>query len=208
MARGFSYRPSGWFEAHNEAADAKATAVGKVVSTHLNRTEKEQVISELHEKMAKAKIAIVAEPKGLDVATVNDLRKKLRDSKVEYRVIKNTLAARAAKGTSVEKVADKFVGPTALVMSYDDVIAPAKVLADFMKDRENFAIRTAVVEGKLVDAKGIQALAKMPGLLELRGQIAAMIAQPATKLARTLAAPGQQLALVLAARRDQLGKAQ
>lgn len=176
--------------------------------THLNRTEKEQVISELHEKMAKVKIAIVAEPKGLDVATVNDLRKKLRDSKVEYRVIKNTLAARAAKGTSVEKVADKFVGPTALVMSYDDVIAPAKVLADFMKDRQNFAIRTAVVEGKLVDAKGIQALAKMPGLLELRGQIAAMIAQPATKLARTLAAPGQQLALVLAARRDQLGKAQ
>lgn len=158
--------------------------------------------------MAKVKIAIVAEPKGLDVATVNDLRKKLRDSKVEYRVIKNSLAARAAKGTSVEKVADKFVGPTALVMSYDDVIAPAKVLADFMKDRENFAIRTAVVEGKLVDAKGIQALAKMPGLLELRGQIAAMIAQPATKLARTLAAPGQQLALVLAARRDQLGKAQ
>lgn len=158
--------------------------------------------------MAKVKIAIVAEPKGLDVATVNDLRKKLRDSKVEYRVIKNSLAARAAKGTSVEKVADKFVGPTALVMSYDDVIAPAKVLADFMKDRQNFAIRTAVVEGKLVDAKGIQALAKMPGLLELRGQIAAMIAQPATKLARTLAAPGQQLALVLAARRDQLGKAQ
>ena len=208
MARGFSYRPSGWFETHDIAAGAKAPAVGKVVSTHLNRTEKEQVISELHEKMAKAKIAIVAEPKGLDVATVNDLRKKLRDSKVEYRVIKNTLAARAAKGTSVEKVSDKFVGVTAIVMSYDDVIAPAKVLADFMKDRENFALRTAVVEGKVVDVKGIQALAKMPGLLELRGQIAAMIAQPATKLARTLAAPGQQLALVLAARRDQLGKAQ
>src|SRR5512145_3407179 len=80
-----------------QATGAKAPMVGKVVRTHLNRTEKEQVISELHEKMAKVKIAIVAEPKGLDVATVNDLRKKLRDSKVEYRVIKNTLAARAAK---------------------------------------------------------------------------------------------------------------
>jgi large subunit ribosomal protein L10 len=174
----------------------------------LNRTEKEKVISELHDKMARVKIAIVAEPKGLDVATVNDLRKKLRESKVEYRVIKNTLAARAAKGTSVEKVADKFVGPTAIVMSYDDVIAPAKVLADFMKDRETFSIRTAVVEGNVVDAKGIQALAKMPGLQELRGQIAAMIAQPATKLARMIAAPGQQLALVIAARRDQLEKGQ
>lgn len=158
--------------------------------------------------MARVKIAIVAEPKGLDVATVNDLRKKLRESKVEYRVIKNTLAARAAKGTSVEKVADKFVGPTAIVMSYDDVIAPAKVLADFMKTRESFSIRTAVVEGNVVDAKGIQALAKMPGLQELRGQIAAMIAQPASKLARIIAAPGQQLALVIAARRDQLEKGQ
>ena len=208
MARGFSYRPFGWFEAHDNAAGAKAPAVGKVVSAHLNRTEKEKVISELHEKLAKVKIAIVAEPKGLDVATVNDLRKKLRDSKVEYRVIKNTLAALAAKGTTVEKVSDKFVGPTAIVMSYDDVIAPAKVLADFMKDRENFTIRTAVVEGRIVDAKGILALAKLPGLLELRGQIAAMIAQPATKVVRILSTPGQQLARVLAARRDQLEKAQ
>lgn len=158
--------------------------------------------------MAKVKIAIVAEPKGLDVATVNDLRKKLRDSKIEYRVIKNTLAALAAKGTPVEKVSDRFVGPTAIVMSYDDVIAPAKVLADFMKDRENFSIRTAVVDGRIVDAKGVQALAKLPGLLELRGQIAAMIAQPASKLVRMIATPGQQLARVLAARRDQLGKGQ
>jgi large subunit ribosomal protein L10 len=174
----------------------------------LNRTEKEQVIGELHEKMAKAKAAIVAEPKGLDVATVTELRKKLRDSKVEYRVVKNTLAARAAKGTSLELVAEKFVGPTAIVMSYDDVIMPAKLLVDFMKDREKFAIRTAVIDGKIVDAKGVQALAKLPGLQELRAQIAAMIAQPATKLARIIGTPGQQLARVIGARREQLEKPQ
>ena len=172
----------------------------------MNRTEKEQVIGELHEKMAKAKAAIVAEPKGLTVAVVTDLRKKLRDNKVEYRVVKNTLAARAAKGTSLEPLAEKFVGPTAIVMSYDDVVVPAKLLVDVMKDRENFAIRTAVVQGKVIDAKGVQALAKMPGLQELRGQIAAMIAQPATKLARVLGTPGQQLARVLGARREQLEK--
>jgi large subunit ribosomal protein L10 len=170
----------------------------------LNRTEKEQVIGELHEKMAKAKAAIVAEPRGLDVATVTELRKKLRDQKVEYRVVKNTLAARAAKGTSLEPLAEKFVGPTAIVMSYDDVVVPAKLLAEFMKDRENFAIRTAVIEGKVIDAKGVQALARMPGLQELRGTIAAMIAQPATKLVRMLGTPGQQLARVLGARREQL----
>lgn len=172
----------------------------------MNRTEKEQVIGNLHEKMAKAKATIVAEPKGLTVAVVTELRKKLRDAKVEYRIVKNTLAARAAKGTSLEPLAEKFVGPTALVMSYDDVIAPAKLLAEFMKDRENFAIRTAMIEGKITDAKGILALSKMPGLPELRGQIAGMIAQPATKLARLIGAPGQQLARVVGARRDQLEK--
>ena len=80
----------------------------------MNRTEKEQVIGELHEKMAKAKAAIVAEPKGLTVATVTELRRKLREAKVEYRIVKNTLAACAAKGTPVEPIAEKFVGPTAL----------------------------------------------------------------------------------------------
>ncbi len=170
----------------------------------MNRTEKEQVIGELHEKMAKAKAAIVAEPKGLTVAVVTELRRKLRDAKVEYRVVKNTLAARAAKGTSLEPLAEKFVGPTAIVMSYDDVVVPAKLLAEFMKDRESFSIRTAVIEGKVIDAKGVQALAKMPGLHELRGTLAAMIAQPATKLVRMLGTPGQQLARVLGARREQL----
>jgi len=172
----------------------------------MNRTEKEEVIGELHAKMAKARAAIVAEPKGLDVETITALRKKLRDSKVEYRVVKNTLARRAAKGTSVEVVSDKFVGPTALVMSYDDVVAPAKLLAEFMKDRENFAIRGAVVEGKLVDAKGVAALAKLPGLNELRAQILGMITQPATKIARIVGTPGQQLARVLGARKEQLEK--
>ena len=172
----------------------------------MNRTDKEAVIAELHAKMAKARAAIVAEPRGLDVETVTALRKKLRDAKVEYRVVKNTLAARAAKGTPVEVVADKFVGPTAIVMSYDDVVAPAKLLAEFMKDRENFAIRGAVVEGKVVDAKGVAALAKLPGILELRGTLAAMLNQPATRLARIIGTPAQQLARVLGARKEQLEK--
>jgi large subunit ribosomal protein L10 len=172
----------------------------------MNRTEKEEVIGELHAKMAKARAAIVAEPRGLDVETVTALRKKLRDAKVEYRVVKNTLAARAAKGTPVEVVADKFVGPTAIVMSYDDVVAPAKLLTEFMKDRENFVIRGAMVEGALVDAKGVAALAKLPGINELRAQILGMLTQPATKLARIIGTPAQQLARVLNARKEQLEK--
>ena len=156
--------------------------------------------------MEKAKAAILAEPRGLDVATVTELRKKCREAQVEYRIVKNTLAIRAAKGTSVESLSDKFVGPTALILSYSDVVAPAKVIAEFAKDRENFVIRTAVVEGKVIDAQGVQALAKMPGLPELRQQLASMIAQPATRLVRLLNTPGQQLARVLGARNEQLGE--
>jgi large subunit ribosomal protein L10 len=172
----------------------------------LNRTEKEAVIGQLHEKMARAKSAILAEPRGLDVATVTELRRKCREAKVEYRIVKNTLAIRAAKGTSVELLAKQFVGPTALVMSYDDVVAPAKLLTEFAKDRESFAIRSAVVEGRVVDAKGVAALAKLPGLPELRSQIAGVLNQPAARLVRMLATPGQQLAQVLGARQAQLAK--
>jgi large subunit ribosomal protein L10 len=125
---------------------------------------------------------------------------------VEYRIVKNTLAIRAAKGTDLEQLSEKFVGPTALVMSYDDVVAPAKILADFSKDRENFTLRIGVVQGKVIDVKGIMALAKLPSLPELRSKIAGVIAQPASKLVRLLAAPGQQLAQVLGARKEQLEK--
>lgn len=172
----------------------------------MNRTEKEAVVGKLHDKMARAKAAILAEPRGLDVATVTELRRKCREAKVEYRIVKNTLAIRAAKGTALEALAEKFAGPTALILSYDDVVAPAKILADFAKDRESFAIRTAVVEGKVVDARGIAALAKLPGLPELRSRIAGMLMQPATKLARVLGIPGQQLARAIGARKDQLAK--
>lgn len=172
----------------------------------MNRTEKEAVVGRLHDKMARAKAAILAEPRGLDVATVTELRRKCREAKVEYRIVKNTLAIRAAKGTALEALAEKFAGPTALILSYDDVVAPAKILADFAKDRESFAIRTAVVEGKVVDARGIAALAKLPGLPELRSRIAGMLMQPATKLARVLGTPGQQLARAIGARKDQLAK--
>jgi large subunit ribosomal protein L10 len=172
----------------------------------LNRTEKQAVIGLLHAKMAKAKAAILAEPRGLSVATVTELRRKCREAKVEYRIVKNTLAILAAKGTDLEQLSDRFVGPTALVLSYDDVVAPAKVLADFSKDRENFTLRIAVVQGKVIDVRGIMALAKLPALPELRSKIAGVITQPASKLVRMLAAPGQQLARVLGARRDQLEK--
>lgn len=166
------------------------------------KSEKEEMIKELSEKFARVKTAVVAEFSKVDVETVTKLRAKLRDGKVEYKVLKNTLAKRAAKGTSVEAIAEDFVGPIALAISYDDVVAPAKILSDFIKDMETIKVKSAVVEGKRIDVNGVKALAKMPGLPELRAQILGMLNQPAGKLVRTIAAPGSQLARVMQAHAD------
>jgi large subunit ribosomal protein L10 len=173
----------------------------------VDRAQKEQAIAALNEKMLAAKAAIIAEYKGLDVATATEIRKKCRENKVTYQVVKNTLAKRAAKGTSLEVIADSFKGPVVLVLG-EDPVTPAKVLTEFAKDRaDKFILKTAVVEGQKLDVKGIEALAKMPGIQELRGMLVGAIGGPASKLVRLLATPGQQLARALDARRDQLGKA-
>lgn len=166
------------------------------------KSEKEQLITELTDKFTRAKGVIVAEFNKLDVDTVNRLRKKLRDGKVEWKVLKNTLARRAAKGTSVEKISDDFVGPVAVAISYDDVVAPAKILSEFVKDLESVKIKSGVVQGQKIDKAGVQALAKLPGINELRATILSMINQPATKLVRTIKEPGASLARVIKAKSD------
>jgi large subunit ribosomal protein L10 len=172
----------------------------------VEKSEKETVIKELNEKFAKAQAAIVAEFNKVDVATVTKLRKKFRDSGVEYKVLKNTLAKRAAKGTSLEQVSEDFVGPVAVALSYSDVIAPAKILTEFIKDLETIRVKSAVVQGKKVDANGVKALAKMPGLNELRAKLLGMMKQPHGKLVRTIAEPGGRLARILKSREEQLSK--
>ena len=175
------------------------------------RSEKEATVANLAKKFSKAQVAIVAEYKKLDVATVTELRKKCRAAKVDYKVVKNTLAKRAAKGTSVEKVADILSGPTAIIMGYDDPVAAAKVLTEFLKDlkdKEALKIRGAVVDGNRIDAAGVNDLSKMPGLPELRATLLAMLNTPASQLARVLASPGQQLARVLQANADKAPKAE
>jgi len=168
----------------------------------VQKSEKEEMIKELTEKFQRAQTAIVAEFSKLSVETVTKLRRKFREGKVEYKVIKNTLARRAAKGTSLEVISDDFTGPVALAISYEDVAAPAKILTEFIKDLETIKIRSAVVQGRKIDAEGVKALAKMPGLPELRAQLLGILTQPAGMLVRTLAAPGQQLARVLQANAD------
>ena len=164
------------------------------------KSEKEVLIKELTDKFSRAKTVVVSEMRKVDVATVTRLRKKLREGGVEFKVLKNTLARRAAKGSSVEVISDDFVGPVSVAVSYGDVIAPAKILTEFIKDLETIKLRSAVVEGKKIDVNGIKALETMPALPQLRATILGMINQPASKLARTIKEPGNALARVLNAK--------
>ena len=164
------------------------------------KSEKEVLIKELTDKFSRAKAVVVSEMGKVDVATVTRLRKKLREGGVEFKVLKNTLAKRAAKGSSVEIISGDFVGPVSVAVSYSDVIAPAKILTDFTKDLETIKLRSAMVEGKKIDVNGIKALAKMPGLQQLRGMLLGMINQPASKLVRTIKEPSNALARVLSAK--------
>ena len=169
----------------------------------MQRNEKEEMVGALRAKMEKANIAIAVAYKNIDAEATVKLRKTFREAKVDYKVVKNTLARLAAKGTSLEKFADKLEGPSAIIMGYDDVVAPAKLLRDILREQgEKMTVKAGVVQGNLVDASGLKALADMPGLNELRGMIVGMIASPATKLVRLLNTPGGQLARVLKAKSE------
>jgi large subunit ribosomal protein L10 len=164
------------------------------------KSEKEAMIQGLAEKFSRAKSVVVAEFNKIDVATATQLRRKLREGGVEYKVIKNTLAKRAAQGTPLAVVADDFVGPIALAISYEDVVAPAKILMEFLKDRDFLKVKSGVVDGQRIQAVEVNALSKLPGLPELRASLLGLLSQPATQLVRTLAEPGSRLARVLAQR--------
>jgi len=169
----------------------------------MQRNEKKDLIGALHEKMSKAAIAIAVGYKNINAEATVKLRKTFRDNKVDYKVVKNTLARLAAKGTALEKFSEGLTGPNAIILGYDDVVAPAKVLRDVLKEQgEKMTVKAGVVQGNLVDARGLLALADMPGLPELRGMLVGMISAPASKLVRLLSAPGSQVARVLKAKSE------
>src|SRR5213082_768271 len=169
----------------------------------MQRNEKQELIGALHEKMSKAAIAIAVGYKAINAEATVKLRKTFRDNKVDYKVVKNTLARLAAKGTPLEKFTEGLQGPNAIILGYDDVVAPAKVLRDVLKDQgEKMSVKAGVVQGNLVDARGLKALADMPGLPELRAMFLGILSAPASKLVRLLNTPGEQLARVLQARSE------
>ena len=99
-------------------------------------TEKQQIAEDLRDRFSKSAIIVLTDYKGLDVAAMNDLRRKLRAEQIEYQVVKNTLLIRASEDNDVALIKDYFKGPSAIALSYDDPVAPAKVLSQFAKEHD------------------------------------------------------------------------
>jgi large subunit ribosomal protein L10 len=164
---------------------------------------KKKIVEDLKERFSKSKVVIVTDYKGLDVTTINALRRKLRESQVDYQVVKNTLLIRASENTDIEMIKENFKGPSAIALSYEDPIAPAKVLTDFAEAHDQLEIKAAVMGNKVLDLAAIKALSKLPSRGELIGQLLSVLAGVPTGLVRALSDIPRRFLSVLNAVKNQ-----
>ena len=137
----------------------------------LRRAQKAAMVEELNEKLKRAKAVVLTGFKGLESNDMNELRRKLREAGVEYKVVKNTLIRLASKDTPLEEIKDKIIENNALAITYEDPVALAKTLVEFEKKFEPFKLKTGFVEGKLIPPEKLQELAKLPSREVLLAQL-------------------------------------
>ena len=145
----------------------------------MDKDKKKAFIDEMSERLKRAQATFVVDYQGLDVESMNKIRGELRKINTEFYVVKNRLLKLASKDTETESIAEQFVGPCAMAVSYDDVVAPAKVLVDLDKDLSKLDLKVGQIAGKMMDIEGIKRLAKLPGREQLLAQVlSAMQAVP------------------------------
>ena len=169
----------------------------------LTRKEKEDQVNELREKFGRATSVFVADYRGIPVAKLEALRKGLRKAQAsnsEFQVAKNSVLKRASEGGPVEGLKGHFKGTTSIAISFGDPAALAKTLVDYAKDNEQFTLRSAMLDGEVLDPAAISQLATLPSLDQLRGKLIGLLQAPASKLARLLNEPGAQIARVVSAK--------
>jgi len=169
----------------------------------LNIEIKKQFVEELRERLNRTKVVILTDYKGLDVATMTELRSMLRAANIEYQVIKNTMLRRASEGTGVEAIKDAFKGPSAIALSYDDPVAPAKILTDFAKKNDKLEIRLGVINGKVMDLSAIKALSSLPSREELLATVLSAMSAVPRSLVTALSDVPRRMVNVIQAIKDQ-----
>ena len=158
----------------------------------MNKQNKQQVVTEVHEKLAKAKAVFLADFRGMTVEKATTLRNDLRLAAVEYKVVKNTLLEIASADTDAAALVSHFTGPTAIAITYTDPVAAAKVLAKYAKEQQAaFRLKAGLLSGKMISVAEIQALAELPSREVLIAKMLGSMNAPATNFVGVLAAvPG------------------
>jgi large subunit ribosomal protein L10 len=152
----------------------------------ISREEKGKIVASLKEKFDKAGSAVLTDYHGLSVAQMQELKKELKTSDAEFSVAKNTLIARASKVASKDIPQENLEGPTAILFSFGDTIAPIKKLAEFIKKYDLPTIKSGLFEGKILTKEGVVELSKIPGRDELYAKVVGSLGSPIYGLVNTL----------------------
>lgn len=171
----------------------------------MKREGKAAVVDELKTGLAGATVAMLADPRGLTVSELTELRKLLRQQGVAFQVVKNTLARLATTGTELQELRPYLVGPTAIVYGKGDPTAPAKLLASFIRTKPTFQIKAGFAEGTVLVGQEAMALADLPSREVLAARLAGIMQSPLRGLVAVLCGPLRSLVMVLEAVRQQKG---
>jgi len=183
--------------------ESKFSCAGRICKgVEVNKQDKQSIVEELHAAMSESSAGIVAQYRGLTVSEMGALRRGLNETGVSMQVVKNTLARRAAEGTDFKAAEELFTGPVAIAYGSDPV-GMAKAISDFAKDHQALEIRGGVLDGKVMDATEIKALASLPSREVLLAKMLGSMQSPISGFVRTLNEIPGSFVRVLAAVRDQ-----
>jgi large subunit ribosomal protein L10 len=163
----------------------------------VTKAKKNELIEKLSADLKQANNVIVGSFAKMKVSQDFELRKTVRGAGAKYKVVKNTLAARAAKGTPAEQVLKDLAGVTSIALTQGDPVALAKALAKYAKDNPEFTFKAGVVEGRVISIKEIEALATVPSKEEIYSKLLFLINAPAQRLVTAMSAVGRNLAVVV-----------
>jgi len=173
----------------------------------LPKPEKEAAVQEVREKLSKSQAVVLADYRGLNVSALTELRRKLGDAGIEFKIVKNTLTRIASKEIGLGELERYLEGPTAIAFAPGDPVAPAKIISEFAREHREIGIKGGALQGRVIGPDDVRSLAELPSREVMLARVAATMAAPISGLARALAGTVRNLAYAIdAVRRQEEGE--